>query len=102
MLGGYYLDPIMVVGLEGMWGTLYWCILLPIFQHTPCDNDQLCVPPVVEDSKAAFKTLFAAQPSSRFCLGMALGTIGSIAFFNVLGVSITKYASATQRTVVDS
>lgn len=102
LLGGYYLDPIMVVGLEGMWGTLYYCILLPSFQHIPCDNPDLCVPPVVEDSKAAFKTLFADNPDSRFCLAMALGTIFSIAFFNVLGVSITKYASAAQRSTVDS
>lgn len=27
----YCLDPLKVVGLEGMWGTLYLCILLPIF-----------------------------------------------------------------------
>ena len=31
LLGSYYLDPLKVVGLEGMWGLLYWCILLPIF-----------------------------------------------------------------------
>jgi drug/metabolite transporter (DMT)-like permease len=26
----YYLDPFKVVGLEGMWGTIYYLILLPI------------------------------------------------------------------------
>jgi len=30
-LSGYYLDPFLVVGLEGMWGTLIFAILLPIF-----------------------------------------------------------------------
>ena len=29
-LSGYYLDPFLVVGLEGMWGTLAFCIILPI------------------------------------------------------------------------
>ena len=102
LLGGYYLDPMKVVGLEGMWGTLYYCTLLPIFQHIPCTNPDLCVPPVIEDSKEAFSVLFSNTPSGRFCLAMAIGTIFSIAFFNVLGVSITKYASAAQRPTVDS
>lgn len=31
LLGDYYLDPLKVVGLEGMWGIIFWCILLPIF-----------------------------------------------------------------------
>lgn len=31
LLGDYYLDPLKVVGLEGLWGFLMWCILLPIF-----------------------------------------------------------------------
>lgn len=33
---------------------------------------------------------------------MAVGLICTIAFFNVLGVSITKYASAAQRSTVDT
>lgn len=31
LLGDYYLDPLKVVGLEGLWGVLMWAILLPIF-----------------------------------------------------------------------
>lgn len=31
LLSGYYLDPFLVVGLEGMWGSLIFAILLPIF-----------------------------------------------------------------------
>lgn len=31
ILGDYYLDPLFVVGVEGMWGTLIYIILLPIF-----------------------------------------------------------------------
>ncbi len=31
ILSDYYLDPLMVVGFEGMWGLIYWAILLPIF-----------------------------------------------------------------------
>lgn len=31
LLGSYSLDPLKVVGLEGFWGFIMWCILLPIF-----------------------------------------------------------------------
>lgn len=31
LLGSYSLDPLKVVGLEGLWGSIMWCILLPIF-----------------------------------------------------------------------
>ena len=30
-VGGYYLDPLKVVGMEGMWGLSYYMLLLPIF-----------------------------------------------------------------------
>ena len=33
LLGSYYLDPLKVVGLEGLWGCIMWAILLPIFQQ---------------------------------------------------------------------
>lgn len=31
LLGDYYLDPLKVVGLEGLWGVIIWAVLLPIF-----------------------------------------------------------------------
>jgi len=31
LLGSYELDPLKVVGLEGLWGTIMWACLLPIF-----------------------------------------------------------------------
>lgn len=98
ILGGSYVDPMLMVGLEGMWGFLYYLILLPIFQAVPCDNENLCVPPYIEDSNKAFEDI-GKYP---FILGMVISTIISIACFNVLGVSITKYASAANRATVDS
>lgn len=35
-------------------------------------------------------------------LGCAIGVIGTIAFFNYFGVATTKYASAPQRSTVDT
>lgn len=31
LLSSYQLDPLKVVGLEGLWGTIMWLCLLPIF-----------------------------------------------------------------------
>jgi len=31
LLGGYYLNPLYVVGLEGFWGCVIYAIILPIF-----------------------------------------------------------------------
>lgn len=56
ILSGYYLDPLLVVGLEGFWGCLYFAILLPIFQHIKCDG-ALCHGGYLEDSKNAFEQL---------------------------------------------
>lgn len=53
LLGGYYLDPFLVVGLEGFWGSCIYAILLPIFQQVKCDG-ALCHHGYLEDSKSAF------------------------------------------------
>ena len=37
-LGDYYLDPMKVVGLEGMWGLMYYMTVLPIMQGIKCDG----------------------------------------------------------------
>jgi len=31
LLSGYYLNPLYVVGLEGLWGCVIYAIILPIF-----------------------------------------------------------------------
>jgi len=98
LLSGYYLDPIKVVGLEGLWGVTYYVICLPIMQNIKCSDPNLCVPPYIEDSVKAFQQLWA----DKFILAMALLTIVSIANFNVFGVALTKYASAAQRATVDT
>jgi drug/metabolite transporter (DMT)-like permease len=54
LLGQYYLDPLKVVGFEGLWGVLMWCILLPIFQAIPCGNKDLCPYGKLEDTTRAF------------------------------------------------
>lgn len=97
ILSGYYLDPLLIVGLEGFWGCLYFSILLPIFQHVKCDG-ALCNGGYLEDSMTAFRQM-KEFPSM---IVMSFGIIVSIGCFNATGVAITKYASAAQRSTVDT
>jgi len=93
----YYLHPLRVVGWEGLWGTLIYIILLLILQFIPCQNDDICPHGTVEDTPQAIREWGRNN-------GLWITTIiyvVSVASFNCLGVSITKYASAAQRSTID-
>jgi drug/metabolite transporter (DMT)-like permease len=98
LLGDYYLDPLKVVGLEGLWGLIIYSILLPIFQYIPCGIAELCPYGVVEDTKLAFME-YGANPT---LILLSFGVCCSIACFNAFGVSVTKNASAAQRSTIDT
>ena len=53
LLSGYYLDPLKVVGTEGMFGTLYFLVALPIMQSVKCSGP-LCNFNYFENSSYAF------------------------------------------------
>lgn len=57
-LGDYYLDPMKVVGTEGMWGLTYYLALLPVMQVIHCTGDKglstLCNFGYLENSSYAF------------------------------------------------
>ena len=98
LLGDYYLDPLKVVGLEGLWGLIIWCILLPIFQQIPCHNNELCPFDKLENTMQAFKDFDA----NKALIGLSVAICFSIALFNAFGVAVTKNASAAQRSTIDS
>lgn len=83
-----------------MWGCLIYAIVLPIIQATlssDCYN-QFCTYGYLEDSKLAFEQM----GQNHNIIWESLGIIVSIACFNATGVAITKYASAPQRSTVDT
>jgi len=57
-IGDYYLDPMKVVGTEGMWGLSYYLAILPIMQAVKCTGDSglsaLCNFNYLENSSYAF------------------------------------------------
>ena len=59
LLSDYYLDPLKVVGWEGVWGFLIYLFLLPVFSMIPCDNRDLCPYGHLEDVLRAFRDFSA-------------------------------------------
>lgn len=91
------LDPTFLIGWEGFWLSAFWLLALPILQFIPCKNEDLCARGAVENTWLVFMD-YKTNPIlfvQSFCL--ALFTL----IINVNGVTITKYGSAAQRTVVD-
>ena len=104
LLGDYYLDPFKIVGTEGMWGVLYYLIALPIMQSIKCGSpdpegfEKLCNFGYLENSSYAFAQMFA----DHVIIWLAIAMMVSIAIFNVCGITTTKYASAAQRSTIDT
>lgn len=101
-LGDYYLDPMKVVGTEGMWGLTYYLALLPVMQVIHCTGDSglstLCNFGYLENSSYAF----AQMQANPAIIWLSFGMMASIACFNVCGITTTKVASAAQRATIDT
>ena len=104
-MGDYYLEPFKVVGLEGMWGLTYYFALLPIMQMVQCGNQVdpktfglLCNYGYLENSAFAFSQM----GENGWIIFLIFLTIISIAAFNSFGIATTKYASAAQRSTIDT
>jgi len=104
ILGDYYLEPFQIVGTEGMWGLFYYAALLPIFQLIKCTQidptglENLCAYGYLENSSFAY---YQMSLNGYIIMNLVL-TVFSIAFFNSCGIAMTKYASAAQRSTIDT
>ena len=102
LLGDYYVDPMKVVGLEGMWGLCYYLALLPVMQAIHCSGTEglskLCNFGYLENSSYAF----AQMADNPAIIWESIGMMASIACFNVCGITTTKVASAAQRATIDT
>jgi len=108
-LGDSTIHPLKVVGWEGIWGSLYIFILLPIFQFVPCSktwsgSPDLCSYNEGFDSFSVENSIFALKQMADdgVLMFLVIASTFSIAFFNFFGISITKYASSPQRAVLDN
>eukprot|EP00775_Hariotina_reticulata_P005318 gene5318-5553_t len=89
----YKVPALLAVGLEGCWGLLLCCLVLPL---TSVIKGPGGVP--LDDAAAAMRAIFSISQ-----LGVSVGvSILSIAFFNFFGVSVTKSLSGAARATIDA
>lgn len=75
-----------------------WAALLPILGTIKCDNKDLCPYGSVENTTRAFDDFDA----NKILIMLSVFICFSIACFNAFGVSVTKNASAAQRSTIDT
>ncbi|MCQ2819906.1 MAG: solute carrier family 35 protein [archaeon] len=103
-------EPLQVVGMEGLWGASFYIILLIPLYYIKCDEwpkdfQKMCQPENAaktefrfEDALLAFRQL---KGNSQLIFFACLYIL-SIALFNFSGLSVTKNASSTSRTMADA
>jgi hypothetical protein len=100
----YQVHPLQLVGWEGVFGTIYYTILLFGFYYIRCDiNNPVCYvnqagEARLEDFVFAIKQFSQSLP---LCL-ISFGYITSIAVYNFAGISMTKFVSSSARAVMDN
>jgi hypothetical protein len=104
IVNSYHVHPLQMVGWEGIWGSLFYSILLGIFYYIKCEpTNKLCY---VNNEGIArledFVFAFAQIGSNPILLMFTLGYVCSIAAYNYLGISITKFVSSPARAVLDN
>lgn len=103
LLNDYYLDPFLIVGTEGMWGIAYYMAVLPFMQLKTCGYGGgalagMCNFGYLENSAYGFQQMV----DNKILILQTAGSICSIAAFNSFGIATTKYASAAQRSTIDT
>ena len=110
ILKKFDVPPLKAVGMEGMWGVCCYIILLFIFYFIRCESwpdilkDNICIKDSETEELRFENAIFAFKQiwdSWRIKLYLSMYVL-SIAFFNFSGLTISKYASATSRTIVDT
>ena len=102
---GYYMEPFFAVGTEGMWGNSIYLILLPIMQKLKCGDqtdpqglELMCNYGYLENSSF----MFYQMSQNYWIIFTCFLTIFVVAGYNALGISVTKYASAANRSTIDT
>ena len=110
ILKNFDVPPLKAVGLEGMWGVACYIILLFIFYFMRCESwydilkDNVCIQDGKDGDIRFENAIFALKQiweSSNIKIFLSMYVL-SIAFFNFSGLTISKYSSATSRTIVDT
>ena len=109
LMSVYNCHPVKLVAFEGMWASLIYCILMIIFYYTPCPFENgskyqafICVNNGTEWKLEDIIFAFRQLGGNGWVLFNAILFTFSIAIFNYVGISVTKYVSASARSVLDT
>jgi drug/metabolite transporter (DMT)-like permease len=102
----YKCHPMQIVAWEGLFGTAFFLIILPILQVIPCNfegKEKICTPDsdgnyVIENTMFALRQSFDKLPVFFFAVGQTF----SIGLYNFFGIMLVKYSSSASRAVMDS
>ena len=87
----------IIVGYEGLWGSIIMFIVLIIFQFTECSDENICNNGVIENSYYALVELSSSGPQIVYTLLL----LPLVCFYNTSGTSVTAYGSAAARCTIE-
>ena len=93
----YLLSPFKVIGMEGVFGLIISSVFLFIAYFIHWSND-LWFDGKLEDAPKEFVDLF----KNEYQLFLFIGFVLTMGLYNALGVSVTKYASSSNRTTINT
>jgi hypothetical protein len=103
LLARYHLEPIQMVGLEGLFGLGLTLLILPILTFAPCDfGRSACVVTATGESFLERPEVYLEEVGQNgLLLFFSIFCVFSVTTFNVSGVSVTQSLGALTRVVCD-
>jgi drug/metabolite transporter (DMT)-like permease len=103
----YEVHPLQMVGWEGIWGSLFYMIVLVGIYFIDCEHGNSLCYSYIEDGQKLAKLdnwIFALKQmvNSSTILIFTAFYICCISFYNYIGITITKYVSSPARAVMDN
>ena len=91
------LDPVALVGFEGLWGLLMFAVLAPILTYTPRSSEDLSI--VWHED---FGDTFVQLSNSSALCGLTFGYFCAILMYNVAANFVTQCLSAVVRSILEA
>ena len=96
LLQGDHLDPMLVVGIEGMCGCIFFLILLPIFQSIHCNSTDFCNNGRIENTVIAWQEAQEHPVVAVLCVCIISSSLG----LHLCSIYVINEASANEYSSV--
>lgn len=91
------LDPVALVGFEGLWGTAMFVVLAPILTFTPASGEAISI--VWHED---FGDTFVMLGNSGIICGLTAGYFVAILMYNISANIVTQCLSAVIRSILEA